>query len=340
MNSNLGIYIGKDEYGKNLVVELDALKHLLIGGKSGSGKSVLLHKILSMLLTNNSPAVLKLILIDSKHVELGVYDKVPHLLTPVISDPKKTVYALKWTVKEITRRFDSLKESNCRSISEYKGPESMPRIVIVIDEFSDQMSVYPKETEPIVSKIAQIGHLVGVHILLSTSRPSTKVFTKSITDNIDARVVLQTRSAQESKIVMGIPDATQLKGSGDMLFRDGSKYPIHAQVEMVAYKDIKSQVNALFKAYKDEIMAEVALEAPSNVFSADFSNEWDRESDELYEQAKEIVVSSGKASTSWLQRKLGIGYSRAAHLIDMLEDKGVVGHAKGSAMREVYGESK
>ncbi|MEI8249023.1 MAG: FtsK/SpoIIIE domain-containing protein [Candidatus Taylorbacteria bacterium] len=325
----LTVLLGNDEYGKELAIDFSTVKHLLVAGCTGSGKSVLLHKIIATLLENNSPQELKFIMVDPKIIELPVYNEVPHLLTPVITDQKKTVLALKWTAKEMSRRYDVFKENKCRSIQEYNGAEKMPRIVIVIDELSDSMQTYPKETEPAILKIAQMGHVAGIHLILSTSRPSTKVFTVSIRDAISARIAFQTASIQDSKVIVGIEDACKLRGAGDMLFRDGLKYPIHGQIDLISHDDVKSLCKRLQNTYKDYVPAEVAVSESS-----------DETHDDLYDEACEAVVSAGAASTSYIQRKLGVGYSRAAQLMDMLESKGVIGPAQGSKPRRVIPESK
>ena len=325
----LEIFVGKDEYGKDLIINLATLKHLLIAGCTGSGKSVLLHKIICTLLSRFSPKDIRFIMIDPKRVELTLYNNVPHLLTPVIMESKKTVLALKWIVKEMERRYDILKESDCRDIYSYQGAEHMPYIVIVIDEFSDLMQAHPKEMEESTIKIARMGHVVGIHIILSTSRPSTKVVTNSIRDAINAHIAFQVSSIQDSKIIIGNNDAQKLRGAGDMLFRDGLKYPIRAQVDMISEEEVKSLTNDLQKTYKDFGFDDVAVEEPS-----------DETEDDLYDEARAIVLAAGKASTSYIQRKLRIGYARSARLIDLLEERGVIEAGSGAAPRKVLNQIK
>jgi S-DNA-T family DNA segregation ATPase FtsK/SpoIIIE len=322
MNTNLKINLGKDEYGKDLVIDLKLVKHLLIAGCTGSGKSTLHHKIITTLISNNTPNELKLILIDPKRVELPVYAHIPHLLTAVITDMRKGVLSMKWVLKEIDRRYDILKKANCKDIGEYKGEEYMPTIVIEIDEFSDLMQTYPKETEPLVVKIAQIGSSVGIHIILSTSRPSTKILTKNIRDSITTRVAFQNFDSRDSKLVIGTADALSLHGHGDMLYRDGMKYVIRAQADYVSYEDVKALSQKLHEAYKGDVVGPTSVEEYEEEFA-----------DDLYEDAKELVITTGKASTSYLQRRLGIGYSRAAQLLNALERNHIVGPANGSKPR-------
>jgi S-DNA-T family DNA segregation ATPase FtsK/SpoIIIE len=348
MKTNLQVTIGKDEYDKDLTIDIAQIKNLLIAGNSGSGKSTLIHNFVSTLIFNNSPELLKLILIDPKHTELSIYNRIPHLLTPVVTEVKKAILATKWAGKEMDRRFELLKDLNVRNINEYhdkasQSKESMPYIVIVIDDIYSIMETYPREMETALVKLLPMAHIVGIHILLSTSKSNTKIVPKTIRDLINARIALQLSSTTDSKYIIGTTDANTLHGPGDLLFRDGMKYTIRAQAYDVSTAEVKKIVKVQIDTYKEDDGGKIDLQTTHTytsdgkaIFEAGFGSEGDY--DELYEQAKQIVVESGKASTSWLQRKLGIGYSRSAQLIDMLEEKGVVGPAKGSAAREVYGE--
>lgn len=331
---NLTINLAKDEYGKDLIIDLSRVKHLLIAGSTGSGKSVLLHNILSTLITNNSRECLRLILIDPKRVEMSVYAKIPYMLTPVIIDIKKAILAIRWATTEMIRRYEALEKNGVKDIGSRDLPETMPHVVIVIDEFSDLMDVYPRETESAVLKIAQMGHVVGIHIIIATSRLGTKIFTSSIRDAIGARIAMQTASVQDSKLIIGTSDACMLRGSGDLLFRDGLKYIVRGQGRLVSDEDIKTQCKSLYKDYGDGSTSGIGLEASaSDAFDMMID---DSDADELYEEArKEVIAPRGKASTSYIQRRLGIGYSHAAKLIDMLEKRGVIGPANGSKLREV-----
>jgi S-DNA-T family DNA segregation ATPase FtsK/SpoIIIE len=330
MKTNLTINIGKDEYGANLAIDLSKIKHLLMTGSTGSGKSVLLHKIITTLISNNSPEDLRLILIDPKRVEMTLYKNIPYLLTETIVDPRKAVLAMKWATKEIDRRFDILNTSDCKDISQYNGLESIAPILIVIDEFSDLMQTYPKEVEPLVLKIARIGHSVGIYIIISTSRPSTKIYTKAIQDAFTSRIGLQTASSVDSRLIIGTDDASTLRGAGDILFRMGMKYVIRGQVDFISEYDIKILVKALSDKYADSVR--------SDINTADSYLDDSDDKDDLYESAKEAAIAAGKISTSYLQRKLGTGYSRSAQLMDMLEKRGVIGPANGSKPREVIGK--
>lgn len=356
MNTNLSINIAKDEYGKDLVIDFATTKHLLVCGSTGSGKSTLLHKIISTLITNNSPEVLKLIFIDPKRVELALYTDIPHILTPTIIDPKKAVLAMKWAGKEIERRFGILKDKDCKDIGMYHKtvlepaigkrdqstlPETMPFIIIVVDEFSDLMQIYPKETQSAALKIAELGQSVGVYIILSTSRMSSTIITKPMQTAIGTRIALQTASVSDSNAIIGTSNAHTLHGGGDMLFREGLKYIIRAHVNPCTYEEAKTLVKSIRDRYVDVndgnssvtptmSMAAVAL----GIMTGDDS----LESDDMYEAAKEFVISKKKASTSFIQRGLGVGYSRAAKLMDMLEERGVIGPANGSEPRKVIVE--
>ena len=352
------ISLGKGISGKSYFGNLAKAPHMLIAGATGSGKSVTIHAVITSLLFRNSPENLKFIMIDPKRVELTLYNKIPHLLTPVITDAKKAILALKWAAKEMSRRYDTLEKNTVRDIDSYHKtilgpaierkdetmPESMPYIVIVLDELADIMQAYPRELESAIVRLAQMSRAVGIHLILSTQRPSVNVITGLIKANIPTRVALQVSSQIDSRTILDTGGAEKLLGAGDMLYLGGEMAkPQRLQSAYITEAEVKKVVKYLADAYKDEVMGEINLAVPEAGKDSIFSAEFDSESadvgdeDELLGQAKEIVVSSGKASTSWLQRKLGIGYSRAAKLIDELEKRGVVGPANGSKAREVYG---
>jgi len=352
------VSLGKGISGKSYFSNLAKAPHMLIAGATGSGKSVTIHAIITSLLFRNSPENLKFIMIDPKRVELTLYNKIPHLLTPVITDAKKAILALKWAAKEMSRRYDTLEKSTVRDIDSYhktilapaierkdeKMPESMPYIVIVLDELADIMQTYPRELESAIVRLAQMSRAVGIHLILSTQRPSVNVITGLIKANVPTRVALQVSAQIDSRTILDTGGAEKLLGAGDMLYLGGEmSKPQRLQSAYITETEVKKVVKYLADAYKDEVMGEINLAVPEagkdSIFSAEFDSE-DADlgdEDELLGQAREIVVSSGKASTSWLQRKLGIGYSRAAKLIDLLESKGIVGPANGSKAREVYG---
>lgn len=361
------VSLGKDIAGRAHFANLSKAPHMLIAGTTGSGKSVAIHSLVTSLLYRNSPESLKFIMIDPKRVELTMYNKIPHLLTPVITDSKKAILALKWAAKEMSRRYDILEKSSARDIDSYHKtilapaletfkakkktaemdslPETMPYIVIVMDELADIMQAYPRELESAIVRLAQMSRAVGIHLVLSTQRPSVNVITGLIKANIPARVALQVASQIDSRTILDQTGAEKLLGAGDMLYLGGEmSKPVRLQSAFISETEVKSVVAHIVKEYKYEIADEINLtpsEAGSGaVFDAlsDENSQID-DDDELYESAREAVMSAGKASTSYIQRKLGVGYSRAAKLMDMLEERGVIGPAQGSKPREVLGSS-
>ncbi len=359
------VSLGKDIAGQAHFSNLAKAPHMLIAGATGSGKSVTIHALITSLLYRSSPENLKFIMIDPKRVELTMYNKIPHLLTPVITDPKKSILALKWAAKEMSRRYDVLEKVSARDIDSYHKtvlgpaldkfkaegskeadattlPETMPFIVIVIDELADIMQTYPRELEAAIVRLAQMSRAVGIHLVISTQRPSVNVITGLIKANIPTRVALQVASQIDSRTILDQMGAEKLLGAGDMLYLGGEmSKPVRLQSAFISESEVKRVVKHLADAYKDEIVNVINLtptEAGANaVFDAMDGESMDGEEDELYEQARELVMKAGKASTSYLQRRLGIGYSRAAKLMDMLEDHGVIGPQKGSKAREIIG---
>lgn len=343
------ISLGKGISGKSSFANLAKAPHMLIAGATGSGKSVTIHAIIASLLFRNSPEDLKFIMIDPKRVELTLYNKIPHLLTPVITEPKKAILALKWAAKEMSRRYDILEKQAVRDIDSYnkntpEGGESMPYIVIVIDELADIMQTYPRELESAIVRLAQMSRAIGIHLILSTQRPSVNVITGLIKANVPTRVALQVSSQIDSRTILDAAGAEKLLGAGDMLYQGAEmSKPMRLQSAYITETEVKKVAKYLADTYKDEIMGEINLTTPEagkdTIFEAGFDTEDEDmgEEDDMYEQARETVIETGKASTSFLQRKLGVGYSRAARLMDMLEKKGVIGAANGAKAREVFG---
>ena len=361
--------LGKDITGKAHFANLAKSPHALIAGATGSGKSVTIHALITSLLYRNSPENLRFIMIDPKRVELTLYNKIPHLLTPVITDPKKAILSLKWAGKEMARRYDILEKNSVQNIESYhktvlapavealkketdeetiaemsaKIPEAMPYIVVVIDELADIMQTYPRELESAIVRLAQMSRAVGIHLIISTQRPSVNVITGLIKANIPTRVALQVASQIDSRTILDQPGAEKLLGAGDMLYLGGEMgKPIRLQSAFISESEVKRVVKFLHEQYKDEIMSEINLGAPvaeagsGAAFGSDMNLDSDSlEEDDMYEPAREAVIAAGKASTSYIQRKLGVGYSRAAKLIDMLEERGVIGPGNGSKPREV-----
>jgi len=358
------VTLGKSVSGKSTLADLARLPHVLIAGATGSGKSVTIHAIITSLLYRNSPENLRFIMIDPKRVELTLYNKIPHLLTPVITDAKKAILALKWAAKEMDRRYDVLEAESVRDIASYhkntvipayteltksgrggdieesKLPEAMPYIVIVIDELADIMTSYPRELESAIVRLAQMSRAVGIHLVLSTQRPSVNVITGLIKANIPGRIALQVSSQIDSRTILDTGGAEKLLGSGDMLYMSGEmSQPKRLQSAFVSETEVKKIVKFLTKQYEDEVPDEINFTAETaeknSLFEIMNGDTGSDEDDALYEEAYETVVGAGKASTSYLQRKLKVGYSRAARLMDMLEDHGVIGPADGSKPRDV-----
>jgi S-DNA-T family DNA segregation ATPase FtsK/SpoIIIE len=358
--------LGKDITGRAHFSNLAKAPHMLIAGATGSGKSVTIHAIITSLLFRNSPENLKFIMIDPKRVELTLYNKIPHLLNPVITDPKKAIQALRWAANEMTRRYNVLEKHEVRDIDSYhktvlapavakirKGPdgaveagsdlpETMPYIAIVIDELADIMQTYPRELESAIVRLAQMSRAIGIHLIISTQRPSVNVITGLIKANIPTRIALQVSSQIDSRTILDQMGAEKLLGAGDMLYLGGEmSKPVRLQSAYISETEVKKVVKFMADQYADEIMDEINLTPTEAGASAAFdsmtSDDSLDEEDEYYEQAREIVIAAGKASTSYIQRKLGVGYSRAAKLMDRLEEKGVIGPANGSKPRDVIG---
>jgi len=351
--------LGRGVSGTRYFANLAKLPHMLVAGATGSGKSVTIHAIITSLLYKNSPEMLKFIMVDPKRVELTMYNNIPHLLTPVITEPKKTILALKWAGKEMSRRYDILEKSGVRDITSYHKnilepalkkangkedadlPEKMPYIVVVIDELADIMHTYPRELEASIVRLAQMSRAVGIHLIISTQRPSVNVITGLIKANIPARIALQVASQIDSRTILDSPGAEKLLGAGDMLYLSGDiSHPTRIQSPFISEEEVKNVVSFLIKNNENELPeSEIDLEGKNDsntdLFESLEKDENGEEDDELYGEAKEIVIAAGKASTSYLQRKLRIGYSRAARLMDILEENGVIGGADGSKPRDV-----
>ncbi|MBX4195717.1 DNA translocase FtsK [Candidatus Parcubacteria bacterium] len=343
------VALGKDVAGESHFANIGKMPHALVAGATGSGKSVTIHAIITSLLYRNPPENLKFIMIDPKRVELTMYNKIPHLLTPVITDAKKAILALKWAIKEMERRYEILEKESVRDIDSYHKSQNskaaegdtMPFIVIIIDELADLMQAYPRELESAIVRLAQMSRAVGIHLLLSTQRPSVNIITGLIKANIPSRIALQVASQIDSRTILDAPGAEKLLGAGDMLYLSGERSkPFRLQSAFIGETEVKKVVKYLIDNYADELNDEISL-TPENTSNAIFSatlEDGDREDDdELYEEAREIVTQAGKASTSFLQRKLRIGYARAARLIDILEERGVIGPGDGAKPREVIG---
>ena len=339
--------LGKDVSGKSFFANMAKMPHLLIAGATGAGKSICIHSIIMNLLYRNSPESLRFIMIDPKRVELTVYNKIPHMLTPVITEAKKSILTLKWACKEMERRYETLLNAGVRDISSYhekKGDyNSMPYLVIIIDELADLMATYPREMEASIVRLAQMSRAVGIHLIVSTQRPSVEVITGLIKANITSRIALQVASQIDSRTILDMSGAEKLLGKGDMLYLAGdTAKPKRIQGPFISEKEVKRVVKYLAEEYKDTDMEDLdeeigdTLNETKEHSSLNLDFDEDNDDDELYEDARETVIKAGKASSSYLQRKLKVGYARAARLLDMLEERGVVGPAHGAKPREVF----
>ncbi len=345
------VALGRGLSGKSVVANLAKMPHALIAGTTGSGKSVTIHTLIMSLLYRNGPDALRFIFVDPKRVELTLYNGIPHLLSPVITQPKQAIMALKWAAKEMDRRYDILEESKVRDIESYhntvakrasEGIDPMPYIVVVIDELADLMQAYPRELESAIVRLAQMSRAVGIHLVLSTQRPSVEVITGLIKANIPTRVALQVASQIDSRTIIDQPGAEKLLGRGDMLYLSSdSPQPERLQSAYISEDEVKSVVAYLVDTYKDELPDEVNFAGSNSngsntdIFSASIGGSDSGDDDDMYELAKQEVIASGKASTSYLQRKLKLGYARAARIMDMLEDRGIISAGDGAKPREV-----
>jgi S-DNA-T family DNA segregation ATPase FtsK/SpoIIIE len=300
-------------------------------------KSVCINAILLSLLYKNSPKQLKMILVDPKRVELSPYNDIPHLLTPVIHDPDKTVSALKWTVAEMEHRYHVLQQAGKRNIEEFnaiKGSQEMPYIVLIIDELADLMAVSANEVEGLICRIAQMARAVGIHLIVATQRPSVDVITGLIKANIPTRIAFSVASQADSRTILDQGGAEKLLGKGDMLFLSAEiAKPRRIQGAFVAEKEVREVTNFVKEQEKPEYNDEVTKQARGGA-----GGEFGAPDDDMFMDAAECVIQAGKASASLLQRRLRIGYARAARLLDLLEERGVVGPADGARPRDVMVE--
>lgn len=357
----LYLALGRTVSGIPYYSNLSKAPHMLIAGTTGSGKSVTIHTIISSLLYRNPPERVKFIMIDPKRVELTLYKGIQHLLTGVITDPKKAILALKWAAKEMERRYNILEGATAKDIQSYhkmveeskklatgeeseeETMESMPYIVIIIDELADIMSAYPRELESSIVRLAQMSRAVGIHLILSTQRPSVEIITGLIKANIPTRVALQVPSQIDSRTILDAPGAEKLLGAGDMLYigSETSK-PIRIQSGYITEGEIKKLVKFLKERHQDDAPEEINIsevKEGDTLASVDFGGDTglgDDDDEAIFNEAKKVVIATQKASASLLQRKLKLGYARAARIMDLLEERGVIGPGDGAKPREVY----
>ena len=333
------ITLGKSISGFPIVGDLVSMPHLLIAGTTGSGKSVCINTLILSILYRHKPDDCKLIMIDPKMLELSIYQGIPHLLTPVITEPKKATTALKWVVKEMEKRYREMTEIGVRNISGFndKAPseskKKMPYIVVIVDEMADLMMIAGKEIESYIQRLAQMARAAGIHIVMATQRPSVDVITGTIKANFPTRISFQVTSKIDSRTILGEQGAELLLGNGDMLFMSSASRIIRIHGPYVSEKEIE-RVSTFLRlqgtpTYIEEVTKIEEQENDEVVLNADGK-------DELYSKAVEIIKSEGKASTSFLQRKLGIGYNRAARIIDQMEEEKIISPANHVGKREIY----
>ena len=351
--SKISFAVGKDISGECIIGDIGKLPHLLIAGTTGSGKSVCTNTIITSLLYKATPDEARLIMVDPKMVELGIYNGIPHLLIPVVTDPKKAAGALQWAVTEMMKRYRTFSEVGVRKLEEYnslaartEGMEKMPAIVVIIDELADLMLVAAKEVEESIVRVAQMGRAAGMHLVIATQRPSADVITGLMKANIPSRIAFAVASAMESRIILDTQGAEKLVGRGDMLFAPlGNGKPTRVQGCFISDAEVASVVDFVKKnsgaaKYSDEVMHEIEQHAAekdksSKGVGGNTPDDVGGEYDELIDAATEVILETGQASVSMLQRRLKLGYARAARLVDQLEEKGIVGPFEGSKPRQL-----
>ncbi len=362
------VALGRDIAGASHFANIAKMPHALIAGATGSGKSVTIHAVINSLLFRLGPSRLRFLMIDPKRVELTLYNPIPHLLSPVITDAKRAIVALRWAGKEMERRYNILEEHRVRDIDSYhenilapaledlrkrggkpdegeKVPEGMPYIVIVIDELADIMQTYPRELEASIVRLAQMSRAVGIHLLLSTQRPSVNVITGLIKANVPTRVALQVASQIDSRTILDQGGAEKLLGAGDMLYLSGDmQKPVRLQSAFISETEVKKVVDFIAKNNEPELPVDIGGTSGGESAGGSGSGSGGgfddaEEDDDMYEAARQAVIESGKASTSFLQRRLGLGYSRAARIMDQLEQRGVIGPANGAKPRDILEKS-
>jgi DNA segregation ATPase FtsK/SpoIIIE, S-DNA-T family len=353
----LGFILGRDVSGEPNFANIEKMPHMLVAGATGSGKSIFVHSILTSLLYKNSPATLKLILIDPKRVELSIYDGIPHLVSPVITENKKALGVFRWAIQEMERRYELLQKAGSRDIKSYNsrpgvgtkdGDQALPYVLIAIDELADLMSSYGRDVEGSIVRLAQMARATGIHLLLATQRPSVEVITGLIKANIPARVALQVASQIDSRTIIDTPGAEKLLGHGDLLFLSAElSKPKRIQGAFITEEEIKAVANFIRENNKViiEESEEIDFATPggSGISVASSPNFDDLagngdDDDEMLDEAIAVVSEARKASASLLQRRLKVGYARAARLLDLMESQGLIGPGEGAKPRDVYEE--
>ncbi|MDY3119320.1 MAG: DNA translocase FtsK [Peptoniphilus sp.] len=337
LDSNVPLTLGKDISGNAIVSSIDKMPHLLIAGATGSGKSVCINSILMGILYKSSPENVRLILIDPKVVELGIYNGIPHLLIPVVTDPKKAAFALAWSVDEMEKRYKAFAETGVRDITGYNekmridGENTMPKIVIVVDELSDLMMVAAKEVEDYITRLAQMARAAGIHLILATQRPSVDVITGTIKANIPSRIAFSVSSSIDSRTILDMSGAEKLLGKGDMLFYPSSfPKPKRLQGAFVSDKEVEDVLSFVKNHTEETDYDDDALDTMEKKIQNSVSDE-----DPLLHEAIDIVLTQEQASISFIQRKLKVGYSRAARIVDQIEEMGIIGPHEGTKPRKL-----
>jgi len=333
--SKLSLALGKDISGASIVADLNDMPHLLIAGATGSGKTVCVNSIITSLLFHCTPDDLRFLMVDPKRVELAIFNNLPHLLAPVVTDPKKVSHALNWAVNEMEERYEIFAELGVRNISAYnikakaESLATIPYIVVIIDELADLMLVAQQEVENTIARLAQLSRAVGIHMIIATQRPSVDVITGVIKANLPARISFKVASKVDSRTVIDMNGAEKLIGKGDMLFIEpGNPKPVRGQASLVNDDEI-ARIASFIREQRQPNFEEEILKVDDKPKFKQF------EKDEIYEEAVKLVLQTKQASVSMLQRRLGIGYTRAARLIDMMEDDEIVGPYQGSKPREI-----
>ena len=351
--SSVAFSVGKDIGGNYIVGDCSKLPHMLIAGTTGSGKSVCINSLLISMLYKSTPQELRLIMVDPKMVELGGYNGIPHLLVPVVTDPKKAAGALQWAVTEMMKRYRLFAEAGVRELSSYnrwaegqEGTEPMPKVVIVIDELADLMLVAAKEVEESICRVAQMGRAAGMHLVIATQRPSADVITGLMKANIPSRIAFAVASSLESRIILDSPGAEKLVGKGDMLWYPlGAGKPLRVQGCFISDEEVAAVVESVKEnadpSYDNEVMAQIEQHVTESEKKGKSSGGFPggdgpgEEQDEHFEAGVEVILELGQASVSMLQRRLKLGYARAARLMDQIEEKGIVGPSEGAKPRQI-----
>ncbi len=339
--SSIAFALGKDIAGKIITADLDRMPHMLIAGSTGSGKSVCINDIIISMAYKSAPDELRLVLIDPKVVEMRMYAALPHLMLPVVTDAKKAAGALRWTVMEMERRYKRIAELNARDLTRFNQlvtdpEEKLPKLVVVIDELADLMMVAAKEVEDSICRIAQLGRAAGIHMIVATQRPSTDVITGLIKANIPSRIAFAVSSAVDSRVILDEGGAEKLLGKGDMLFHaNGANKPIRAQAALVTDEEVERVMEFFGEHVEPQPMREEDFEKLAASASSGAAQGNGKQEDDLLPEAVKIVLNDGQASISMIQRKLRVGYARAARLIDIMENLKIVSASEGSKPRRV-----